>query len=82
MESKVLDWEAPKALLEYSASCRRRFFEIEVFVDNLSAQLEQNIKYHFTVPLFLSSGTVTLFGKFLETFPFHNKVCSPGNTYM
>ncbi|MCL7027147.1 hypothetical protein MKW94_007047, partial [Papaver nudicaule] len=28
MESKILDWEAPKALLEYSASSGQRFFEI------------------------------------------------------
>ncbi|KAI3903276.1 hypothetical protein MKW98_031930 [Papaver atlanticum] len=28
MEPKVLDWEAPKALLEYSASSRQQFFEI------------------------------------------------------
>ncbi|KAI3942686.1 hypothetical protein MKW92_020094 [Papaver armeniacum] len=28
MEPKVLDWESPKALLEYSASSRQRFFEI------------------------------------------------------
>ncbi|RZC80438.1 hypothetical protein C5167_043016 [Papaver somniferum] len=28
IEPKVLDWEAPKALLEYSASSRQRFFEI------------------------------------------------------
>ncbi|KAI3956881.1 hypothetical protein MKX01_000915 [Papaver californicum] len=28
MEPKVLDWEAPKTLLEYSASSKQRFFEI------------------------------------------------------
>ncbi|MCL7047916.1 hypothetical protein MKW94_009520 [Papaver nudicaule] len=31
MEPKVLDWEAPKALLEYSASSRQRFFEIILY---------------------------------------------------
>ncbi|KAI3840236.1 hypothetical protein MKW92_032638 [Papaver armeniacum] len=48
MESKVLDWEAPKALLEYSASCRQRFFEIVRPPDSKMIFLEDMIKLRKT----------------------------------
>ncbi|KAI3854721.1 hypothetical protein MKW92_008051 [Papaver armeniacum] len=48
MESEVLDWEAPKALLEYSASCRQRFFEIVRPVDSKMIFLEDMIKLRKT----------------------------------
>ncbi|KAI3900086.1 hypothetical protein MKW98_000986, partial [Papaver atlanticum] len=48
MESKVLDWEAPKALLEYSASCRQRFFEIVRPADSKMIFLEDMIKLRKT----------------------------------
>ncbi|KAI3867923.1 hypothetical protein MKW92_035569 [Papaver armeniacum] len=48
MEPKVLDWEAPKALLEYSASSSQRFFEIMCPADSKMIFLEDMIKLRKT----------------------------------
>ncbi|MCL7035948.1 hypothetical protein MKW94_002424 [Papaver nudicaule] len=48
MEPKVLDWEAPQALLEYSASSRKRFFEIVCPVDSKIIFSEDMLKLRRT----------------------------------
>ncbi|KAI3849020.1 hypothetical protein MKX03_011463 [Papaver bracteatum] len=48
IEPKVLDWEAPKALLEHSASSRQRFFEIICPADSKLIFSEDMIKLRKT----------------------------------
>ncbi|MCL7031823.1 hypothetical protein MKW94_010131 [Papaver nudicaule] len=48
MESKVLDWEAPKALLEYSASSKQRFFEVICPADSETILSEDMVKLRKT----------------------------------
>ncbi|MCL7036160.1 hypothetical protein MKW94_004737 [Papaver nudicaule] len=48
VESKLLDWEAPKALLEYSASSKQRFFEMICPTDSKMIFSEDMIKLRKT----------------------------------